>query len=110
WYNRGPIGEALAAGEMDEGHLDRIAGDVLRLLERTGALDGDDECEPGQEHELDRAEDRALIRQAAAAGTVLVANNGVLPLDPTAAGSMAVIGPNARKAQIMGGGSATVQA
>ena len=110
WYNRGPIGEALAAGEMDEGHLDRIAEDVLRLLERTGALDGDDECEPGQEHELDRPEDRALLRQAAAAGTVLVANNGVLPLDPTAAGSMAVIGPNARKAQIMGGGSATVQA
>ena len=110
WYNRGPIGEALAAGEMDEGHLDRIAGDVLRLLERTGALEGVDGCEPGQEHELDRPEDRALIRQAAAAGTVLVANNGVLPLDPTAAGSVAVIGPNARKAQIMGGGSATVQA
>lgn len=110
WYNRGPIGEALAAGEMDKGHLDRIAGDVLRLLERTGALEGDDGCEPGQEHGLDRPEDRALIRQAAAAGTVMVANNGVLPLDPTAAGSMAVIGPNARKAQIMGGGSATVQA
>ena len=110
WYNRGPIGEALAAGEMDEGHLDRIAGDVLRLLERTGALDGDDGCELGQEHELDRPEDRALLRGAAAAGTVLVANNGVLPLDPTTAGSVAVIGPNARKAQIMGGGSATVQA
>lgn len=110
WYNRGPIGEALAAGEMDEGHLDRIAGDVLRLLERTGALEGDDGCEPGQEHGLDRPEDRALIRQAAAAGTVMVANNGVLPLDPTTAGSVAVIGPNARKAQIMGGGSATVQA
>ena len=110
WYNRGPIGEALAAGEMDEGHLDRIAGDVLHLLERTGALDGDDECEPGQENELDRPEDRALIRQAAAAGTVLVANNGVLPLDPATSGSVAVIGPNARKAQIMGGGSATVQA
>ncbi len=110
WYNRGPIGEALAAGEMDEGHLDRIAGDVLRLLERTGAFDGDDGCEPGQEHGLDRPEDRALIRQAAAAGTVLVANNGVLPLDPATSGSVAVIGPNARKAQIMGGGSATVQA
>ena len=110
WYNRGPIGEALASGEMDEGHLDRIAGDVLRLLERTGAFNGDDGCEPGQEHELDRPEDRALLRGAAAAGTVLVANNGVLPLDPITAGTVAVIGPNARKAQIMGGGSATVQA
>ena len=110
WYNRGPIGEALAAGEMDEGHLDRIAGDVLRLLERTGAFDGPDGCEPGQEDELDRPEDRALVRQAAAAGTVLVANNGVLPLDSSMSGTLAVIGPNARKAQIMGGGSATVQA
>ena len=110
WYNRGPIGEALAAGEMDEGHLDRIAGDVLRLLERTGAFNGSDGCEPGEEHELDRPEDRALVRQAAAAGTVLVANNGVLPLDRDMAGTLAVIGPNARKAQIMGGGSATVQA
>ena len=109
WYNRGPIGEALAAGEMDEGHLDRIAGDVVRLLERTGALDGSDGCVPGQEHELDRPEDRALLRETAAAGTVLVANNGVLPLDPAMSGTLAVIGPNARKAQIMGGGSATVQ-
>ncbi|MYL09663.1 MAG: glycoside hydrolase family 3 protein, partial [Acidimicrobiia bacterium] len=110
WYNRGPIGEALAAGEMDEGHLDRIAGDVLRLLERTGAFDGPDGCEPGQEDELDRPEDRALVRQAAAAGTVFEANNAVLPLDPFMSGTLAVIGPNARKAQIMGGGSATVQA
>jgi len=110
WYNRGPIGEALVAGEMDEGHLDRIAGDVLRLLERTGAFDGPDGCEPGQEDELDLPEDRVLLRQAAAAGTVLVANNGVLPLDSSMSGSLAVIGPNARKAQIMGGGSATVQA
>ena len=110
WYGSGPIGEALAAGEMNEGHLDRITGDVLRLLERTGAFDGDDGCGPGQENKLDRPEDRALIREAAAAGTVMVANNGVLPLDSAMSGSLAVIGPSARKAQIMGGGSATVQA
>ena len=109
WYGRELIGEALATGEMDEGHLDRIAADVMRLLGRTGALDGADGCEPGQEHPLDRLEDRALIRRAAAAGTVLVANNGVLPLDAAQPGSVAVIGPNARKAQIMGGGSATVR-
>ena len=109
WYGSELIGEALATGEMDEGHLDRIAADVLRLLERTGAVDGPDGCEPGQEQELDRPEDRALIRRAAAAGTVLVANDGVLPLDPATPGSVAVIGPNARKAQIMGGGSATVR-
>lgn len=110
WYTRELIGEALAAGEINEEHLDRIAADVLGLLERTGAFQNGDGCQPGQEEELDRSEDRALIRQAGAAGTVLVANNGVLPLDPAMSGSVAVIGPNARKAQIMGGGSATVQA
>ncbi len=109
WYGSGPIGEALESGEMDEGHLDRIAADVLRLLERTGALDGDDGCEPGREHPLDRPEDRALVRRAAAAGTVMVANDGVLPLDADGLGSVAVIGPNAREARIMGGGSAAVR-
>ncbi len=109
WYGKDRVSEELAAGEIDEAQLDRIVADVLGMMERTGALDVSDPCHPGQESRLDRPEDRALIRQAAAAGTVLVANNGVLPLDAGGLGSLAVIGPNARKAQIMGGGSATVR-
>lgn len=107
YYGKTKIAEALASGEIDEAHLDAVATDMLVAMERTGALDG-----VGQtaEKPLDRPEDRALNRRAAAAGTILVRNNGVLPLNPASLSSLAVIGPNARKAKIMGGGSAAVRA
>ncbi len=98
--------EALDAGAIAEDHLDPLAADMLTVLERTGAFEG---IGGEDEKPLDRPEDRALIRRAAIAGTVLLQNNGVLPLDPTKLGSVAVIGPNAIAAKVMGGGSATVR-
>jgi beta-glucosidase len=74
---------------------------ILRLMQRTGALY---DTHPFKEQADDRPEHRALIRRAGAEGTVLLKNDGLLPLD--ANGSVAVIGPNAKTAQIMGGGSA----
>jgi beta-glucosidase len=47
-----------------------------------------------------------LIRRAGAEGTVLLQNHGLLPLDPATISKIAVIGHNAKVAQIMGGGSA----
>ena len=64
WYGK-KLGEAVREGELDEASLDRIAGDVLRVYERTGVLDGTGSAE---EQTLDRPEDRALNRGAAAAG------------------------------------------
>ncbi|MEO7223078.1 MAG: glycoside hydrolase family 3 C-terminal domain-containing protein, partial [Devosia sp.] len=61
---------------------------------------------PYEEFADDRPAHRALIRRAGAEGTVLLKNNGLLPLDAATSGKIAVIGPNARTAQIMGGGSA----
>ncbi len=107
YYGAERIGAAIEAGELDEAHLDAVAADVLTVMERTGVLDG---TGGGAEQTLDRPEDRALVREAAAAGTVLIANNGLLPLDPASVGSIAVIGPNARQAKVMGGGSANVRA
>lgn len=99
--------DAMESGEVEESVVDALVDDLLTLLERTGALDG-----RGNEPEkpLDRPEDRALNRRAAAAGSVLLRNDGILPLDPSTIGSVAVIGPNARNAKVMGGGSATVRA
>lgn len=83
------------------------ARQVLRLLERVGAFE-----QPGipAEQAPDLPEHRALIRRAGAAGTVLLKNDGLLPLDPRAPRTLALIGPNAATAQIMGGGSAQVNA
>jgi beta-glucosidase len=80
---------------------------VLRLLARTGALDA-----PGgplPERADDRPEHRALAREAAAAGIVLLRNeDGALPLAGVC--RLAVVGPNADRAVIQGGGSARVAA
>ena len=109
-------GEKLLAvvktGDVPVAALDSIAKDILKLIEVTRATDHGNDL---NETTLDRPEDRALIRRAAAASSVLLHNNGILPLrgdpDPTKGISkVAVIGPNARIAKIMGGGSAKVNA
>src|SRR5690606_18793441 len=51
----------------------------------------------------------ALAREAAAESIVLLKNDRqVLPLDPGAIKTIAIIGPNAKTARIMGGGSSRV--
>ena len=106
FYGRENLESALAAGEISSAELDAIAADLLLAAERTGALDG---VGGGEESELDRPADRALAREAAAAGTVLISNDGTLPLNPEALASIALIGPNAAAARVMGGGSAKVR-
>ncbi len=97
------LAEAVRAGDVDESLLDRAVQRLLLLLERTGAFDDPLDV---PERELDVADHRVLVRRAAAESMVLLANNGVLPLEVTTLGSLAVIGPNAAAAVIMGGGSA----
>jgi beta-glucosidase len=97
--------ESVQSGTVTEAALDKIVLDVLRVMERTGALDGDGDFTEGT---LDRPEDRSLIRAAAAAGSVLLRNDGILPLDGSTLTKIAMIGPNALNAKVMGGGSAKV--
>jgi beta-glucosidase len=96
---------AVRAGEISEATVDKRARAMLRLMERVGSLD---DQRPFVERADDRPEHHALIRRAGAEGTVLLKNTGVLPL--AAKGKIAVIGPNAKTAQIMGGGSAQLNA
>jgi beta-glucosidase len=96
---------AVAAGQVDAGTVRAAALRVLRLMQRTGALDN---LAPRVERAIDRSETRALIRRAGAAGMVLLSNKGVLPLAPGQ--RLALIGPNARVARTMGGGSAQLNA
>jgi beta-glucosidase len=105
----GPWGAALAAavraGEVEESRIDRKVLRILQLAARVGALEG---FPPVQAGPVDREDPIAFAREASAAGTVMVKNDGVLPLDASSGTRVAVIGHNARQARTQGGGSATV--
>ncbi|WP_424711805.1 beta-glucosidase family protein [Microbacterium sp. SLBN-111] len=93
---------AVRDGRVSEADLDRKVLRMLLLAERVGALGDAPAIEPAP---LDAT---AFARESAVAGTVLLANDGILPLEPSTVGSIAVIGQNARDARTQGGGSATV--
>lgn len=97
--------EAVAAGAVGEEVLDARVAAVLALLRRAGRLGAGPL--PGERAE-DRPEHRELIRRVAAAGTVLVRNDGTLPLAPQGLQAVAVVGPNSSPGRIQGGGSAQV--
>jgi beta-glucosidase len=96
---------AVREGRVKPETVRARALNMLRLMDRTGALT---DTRPFKERADDRPEHRALIRRASAEAAVLLKNDGVLPL--TGEGKIAVIGPNAKVAQIMGGGSAQLNA
>ena len=93
---------AVQAGEVSAETVRLRALNMLRLMARVGSLD---DHRPHLERADDRPEHRALIRRAGAEAAVLLKNDGLLPLSAPK-GKIAVIGPNAKIAQIMGGGSA----
>lgn len=98
---------AVQEGRVDAARVRSLAARVLRLMQRTGALERADRLPEG---EADNPAHRALIRRAGAEAMVLLKNDGgLLPL-PETPGTVAVIGPNARAARIMGGGSAQLNA
>ncbi len=99
---------AVENGQVSMAAIDESVRRMLRTIARVGAFENP-EIPP--EQAIDRPEHRALIRRAAAEGMVLLKNDGgILPLNLTNLSSLAIIGPNAKTAQIMGGGSAQVNA
>jgi beta-glucosidase len=102
-----PLVAAVKEGLVTDADVDRMAANVLRLVVRSGRLDEPDE-EP--ERSDDRPEHRHLARRAAIEGTILLRNvDGLLPLDPSTVGEVALVGPSAGRAQLLGGGSAIVR-
>jgi beta-glucosidase len=99
---------AVEQGQVSLAAIDESARRMLRTIARAGAFENPD-IRP--EQAIDRPTHRALIRRAAAEGMVLLKNEGgILPLNLASLSSIAIIGPNAKTAQIMGGGSAQVNA
>jgi beta-glucosidase len=95
--------DAVRGGEVDESLVDQAVMRILRLMEWCGV--GDTSMD---EHTDDAPETRDVIRRAAVAATVLLKNEGGrLPIAPDT--KVALIGPNAARGQVQGGGSARVR-
>lgn len=92
---------AVEAGDVALETVRDRARNMLRLMMRVGVLD---EMPEYRELSDDRPEHRALVRKAGAECAVLLKNEDMLPL-AAPKGKIAVVGPNAKVAQIMGGGS-----
>ena len=99
--------QAVRSGEVEPEAVRESARRILRLIAKVGAFE-DPTIAP--EQAIDRPEHRALIRRAGAEAVVLLKNDGILPLERSQLTTIAVIGPNAATAQIMGGGSAQLNA
>lgn len=98
------LAHAVSSQKINEFQLDERVRNILNLVnsvEPLGIPDG------APEKGLNRPEDQALLRRAAAESIVLLKNEGnVLPLNKEK--SVLVIGPNARIASYCGGGSASL--
>jgi beta-glucosidase len=101
------LAAAVEAGDVEEDTVRALARDVLVLIERTRATERPSDA---PEESVDDPAERALCREVAVAGTVLLRNEaGALPLGgDRPVSSVAVIGPNAAVTRIMGGGSSAL--
>jgi beta-glucosidase len=95
---------AVQNWQIEESTIDDAVRRVLKLIIRTGKLDGRQIA-----GSVNTIEHQQLARDVVAEAMVLLKNdNAVLPLDANAITSIAVIGPSAIGWQISGGGSSRV--
>ena len=99
---------AVRAGEVPAEVIDEQVRRVLRLAARVGALAGAPQSVPPPRRPA-KIDGEEVAREVARRSFVLAANaGGILPLDASCLGSVAVIGALAKDARVLGGGSATV--
>ncbi|WP_201777520.1 glycoside hydrolase family 3 C-terminal domain-containing protein [Streptacidiphilus jiangxiensis] len=100
--------QAVAAGQVTQATFDTMVSRVLTQMFRFGMFD---KAPSGSTTAIVATPaHRAVALQGDEEGTVLLKNNGVLPLDPNGSESIAVIGTDASSGAITGGagsGSAT---
>jgi beta-glucosidase len=104
WMSEEHVKRALDDGPLTEEVLDNKVKRLLGVLEKAALFTNP---EPQTERAENKPQHRRIIREAAREAIVLLKNDGTLPLKK-AVRSIAVIGPNAQSAQILGGGSASV--
>ncbi len=104
WMSEEHVKNAFASGALTEAALDDKVRRLLCVLEKAGLFENP-ELKP--ERAENKPQHRRVIREAAREAIVLLKNDGTLPLRK-AVRSIALIGPYARTAQVLGGGSSTV--
>jgi len=105
-FTTAALGAALKSGAVTQTVVDGKVRRILRLMVRTGLLDG---SPPPGLAAVNSPAHQALARKVAQQGIVLLKNaNGLLPLDRAKLKSIAVIGPNAADTQLGGRWSADV--
>ena len=97
--------DAIEAKKVSEELIDDKVRRILTVAKFSNRLQ---KPEIKNEEAIDLPVHRSLLRKAAADGMVLLKNEGLLPLKKNIK-KLAVIGPNAKEAQIIGGGSASLK-
>ncbi|WP_291379298.1 glycoside hydrolase family 3 C-terminal domain-containing protein [Demequina sp.] len=100
WHRE--ISKALTSGVLPHRTLDLACTRVVALALRAA------DARAGRATAVDLDAHHSLAREAACAGAVLLTNDGVLPLDATAPGKVAVIGAFAKHPRFQGAGSSQV--
>jgi beta-glucosidase len=98
---------AVQGGAAPEHRVNDAARRMVRLILRTGVLDG----KPAPAGELRSKRHREIAARAAEEAVVLLKNDDdLLPFDAGSIRTVAVVGPNAAARRIQGGGSSQVRA
>lgn len=103
WMSNEVVKKALNNGSLTEASLNDKVRRLLNVLEKAGLFENPT-LQP--ERAENKPQHRKIVRKAAREAIVLLKNDGTLPLKKVK--SIAVIGPYADKAQILGGGSSSV--
>lgn len=98
----GGMKAALESGQVSQARLDDMVHRIVRAVFAVGLYD-----HPTSPGTVDASANLAIAQAVAEQGTVLLENDGQLPLAP-GIGSIAVIGPNADVGVLSGGGSSGV--
>ena len=99
------LAEAVRNGEVDESLVDAAATRLLAVFDRLGALD--DSAVGAGVDRPPRAPHARYARRRRNRWCCSKNDDAMLPIDPSSITTLAVVGPNAEQARIMGGGSAS---
>ena len=94
--------DAVKAGLVEEKKIDEKLKRILTVAKFTDRFNR----KRISERSIDKKSHRKLIEKTAIEGMVLLKNEDVLPLDRNKISNIALIGPNVKDSQIIGGGSA----